>query len=362
MDLKEKTKQLPSSPGVYLMKDSLNTIIYVGKSKNLKSRVQTYFQNSRNHTAKVEKMVKSIRNFDYIVTDTEFEALLLECQLIKLQQPIFNRMMKNPQAYCYIAIQMNKDFPQIKIVSTTLAENHLYFGPYTSRNMIEKAIQGLKEFFKIDCSSPANSQKSCLNYSLGLCMGTCLGGDDVKKNYTRIINRIVDLLNRSDKGILIEMEEKMHYASENFDFKTAAKYRDYMEMLHSLLYKEKVIQFAKENKKIAVVETLDKHIAKLFLIEGDQLLFRKKYEWDRSSLDQLCAQIYEDILIVLDNEKTSTAPEIQKDEIDRAQIIYSYLQNAETYTLIEDEWLFSKQDHLNKAIVDLMRKATNSKI
>lgn len=155
MDLKEKIKKLPSSPGVYLMKDSLNSVIYVGKSKNLKSRVASYFQNSKSHTPKILKLVKNLRDFDYILTDTEFEAFMLECKLIKQMK---NEYVKN--------------------------DGNLYFGPYTSKNTIERGIQGIKECCKIFCSNNFQKASCCLNYSLGLCLGMCLGS--TKKNSTSL--------------------------------------------------------------------------------------------------------------------------------------------------------------------------------
>ncbi len=352
MTLKDKARQLPSSPGVYLMKDSFDAIIYVGKSKNLKSRVQSYFQTSSKHSKKVEKLVKNIRNFDIIETDTEFEALLLECQLIKQLQPIFNRMMKNPQVYCYISVHVTEKYPSIKIVNSTGNNEHQYFGPFPNRNRIETAVQGLKEFFQIDCSAQANHQKACLNYSLGLCMGICLGGEEIKRKYHSILNQIIDFLSGNDDGLFDEMEKKMNDASESLDFETAAKYRDYLDALHTVHYKEKVLQFAKENKKLLVIEPLDDRFFKLFLMEGDRVLFRKKYEWKMSSLKNLCTQLKADILIPLTQEGKTSSHEIQKDEIDEAQIIYSYVQNAEYCIYLEDE----SEEHLSKKILGLLKK------
>lgn len=145
MNTADKAKQLPSSPGVYLMKDSSGSIIYVGKSKNLKNRVQSYFQNSKNHTKKVEKLVHHLKDFDFIVTDTEFEAFLLECKLIKEYRPFYNKMMKNPEWYTYIRIHMEKGME----LSSQMNKNdhYQYFGPYTSKSTAEKALQGLKDFF-----------------------------------------------------------------------------------------------------------------------------------------------------------------------------------------------------------------------
>src|SRR5690606_14021615 len=142
MNLKAKAKKLPSSPGVYLWKDSSGSIIYVGKSKNLKNRVQSYLQDSKNHSKKVEKLVSHLRDFDYILTDTEFEAFMLECKLIKEIRPIYNKLMKNPQSYTYISIQADKELPRIELTNQ-INENASNFGPYTSKNTAEKVLSGM---------------------------------------------------------------------------------------------------------------------------------------------------------------------------------------------------------------------------
>lgn len=349
MNLKDKLKQLPSSPGVYFMKDSRQNIIYIGKSKNLKNRVQSYFQKAKNHSPKVEKLVHTIRDFDYMVTDTEFEALLLECKLIKEQQPHFNRMMKNLQVYCYIEISNNEEIPRIKVVNTIEEKQNLYFGPYPNRNRVEKAVQGLKEYLQIDCCHPGHQGNACLNYSLGTCMGICLGEEKDKKNHQHAINRIIDFLTMKDESLLKDIESKMLQASENFDFETAAKYRDYFEGVKSILQKEKVIAFAKSNKKVAIIEPLDEHIFKLFLIEGDQVLFGKKYDW--KSFDSIMNEF-----TILQSK--SSPENIQKDEIDEAQIIYSFVQKAKYRTIIEGSWL----DLTDNLIKELIEKAANSRI
>ena len=292
MNLKDKAKNLPSVPGVYLMKDSDGRIIYVGKSKHLKNRVQSYFQHSKNHTKKVEKLVKNINDFDYIVTDTEFEAFMLECKLIQELQPMYNTMMKRPQSYTYIVIKLNQAIPSIE--TTNLMDdndgNH-YFGPYPNKNRAEKAIQGLKEFLKIDCHYPATKNTPCLNYSIGLCIGMCLGTSHVTKQYHTIITNIIALLNGTDKTILQDMKKKMLEAAENVDFEKASKYRDDIEAITSLLKKEKVIKFTKKNKNIVMIEYLPEQSMKLFLIKGNKVLFSEKYQLENKNIEQLRKQI-----------------------------------------------------------------------
>lgn len=151
MDLQEKIKAFPASPGIYFMKDSLGNIIYVGKSKNVRSRVQSYFQPSRHISRKIENLVFHVKDIDFITTDTEFEALMLECQYIQRLKPQFNSLMKNPSRYCYIVFTEGQKWPRFEIVHTISNAEQLYFGPFSNKNTVETALQGLKEYFKIDC-------------------------------------------------------------------------------------------------------------------------------------------------------------------------------------------------------------------
>lgn len=223
MNLKEKVKTLPPLPGVYLMKDLNRQIIYVGKAKNLKNRVQSYFQNSKSISSKVVKLMAAMKDFDFIVTDTEFEAFMLECKLIKECKPFFNKRMKNPQAYAFIKINTTETYPRLEVANIPDDSiKHLYFGPYINKHTVIKAIQGLKEFYKISCSNPSSTNTPCLNHSLGLCLGMCVGSLP-KEQYRSIINKITALLNGTDVSQLEEMNQHMLTAAKRFDFESAAK-------------------------------------------------------------------------------------------------------------------------------------------
>lgn len=345
MELMEKLQNLPSLPGVYLMKDSQGGIIYVGKSKNLKNRVRSYFQNSKHHSPKVLKLVNHLKDFEYILTDTEFEAFLLECKLIRELKPMYNKLMKSPLSYPYLRINICDKFPCLEI-SNDYDENDgcLYWGPYTNKNTVERGILGIKEFCRILCSSSTIKNTVCLNYSLGLCLGMCLGGNNMKQ-YFEVLFKIIGLLNGSDKSILEEMDQKMRMASEKFDFENAAKYRDFISAVNHLLHNSKIIDFAEENKNIVLVENLSMEMLKFFLIKGDRVLFTEKYPVSGHALKHLKSTLKKHILVYFNDESINKPVEIGKEELDQAQIIYAYLKkNKESlrHAVIPENWIQNK--------------------
>lgn len=356
MNLTEKVKNLPSSPGVYLMKDSNGSILYVGKSKHLKQRVQSYFQNSKNHSPKIIKLVNHLKDFDYLLTDTEFEAFLLECHLIKELKPIYNTQMKNPHSYAYIVI---KRHGKSHLIETTNSfkqnDGHLYFGPFTSKNTVEKAVQGLKECFKLDCSSPSHKGTPCLNYTLGFCMGMCFSEKAVEQ-YNVLIDQIIRLLNGSDQSILKDMEERMAAAAETFQFEKAAKYRDHIHAVKSLLNKEKMIEFTLENKNMAIIEYLSDNSFKLFLIKGKEILYRNKYFLENEDIEHLCSIIKESILTYFPQRAGITTKELSRVELDEAQIIYRYIKSSLcSFITIPDKWLTPKNiSKVNKKLTFIL--------
>jgi excinuclease ABC subunit C len=340
------------------MKDSFDTIIYVGKSKNLKSRVGSYFQSSKAHSSKVLKLIKNIRDFQYILTDTEFEAFMLECKLIQEIKPIYNRKMKSPLAYTYIKITINEKYPNISLCHEYINnDSNLYFGPYTNKNTIARAIQGIKEFCRIPCNNPSVKNTSCLNYSLGLCIGTCLDSS-FRGEYLKIIDRVITLLNGSDNGILKEMENKMLETSEKFDFEAAAKYRDYIGAVYSILNNEKIVEFTEENKNIVLLERLNKSIVKLFLIKRNKVLFSEKYSFAEDNLHSLKQTLLANINRYFYDLAANSSTKLSKEELDEAHIIYSYLRyknNDCKYIIIEDKWIANKdKQKIDEAIDSIL--------
>jgi len=358
MNLSEKVADLPLSPGVYLMKDSLGHIIYVGKAKQLKKRVQSYFYNSKGHSPKVKKLVSNIRDLDYILTDTEFEAFMLECQFIKEIKPMYNRKMKNPLAYTYIVIRNHGGRRKIEVTyEYSEDKDSLNFGPYTSRSTVERAVQGIMECQRIVCSSPHSKRKHCLNYSLGLCIGMCAGGEALEK-YNEIIDRVIALLNGRDTSILDVLENRMNEAAARFDFEVAAKFRDLYGAVQSLLQKEQVIGFTEENKNIVVLEPVNEYTLKLILIKGSRILFRTRLETLSLEYQQLYKTVQSAISEHFKNVPYEFSGEISRHKLDEAQIIYSYLKsNSGSYLIIPEEWLtLNTSADLDEGIEKLLKR------
>ncbi|MCM3764866.1 GIY-YIG nuclease family protein [Neobacillus niacini] len=339
MDLKEKVKILPTSPGVYLMKDRHHTIIYVGKAKNLKKRVQSYFYQSKGHSPKIKKLINTIHDIDTINTDTEFEAFMLECQLIKEIKPYFNRKMKNPKSYTYITVMMDNGMRRLALTDTPI-DGTLHFGPFVNKYTVEKAIQGIKDIFKINCCKSSNKKTPCLNYAIGLCIGVCLGGPALDE-YNRIMDRIIAIFDGTDTSIFEEIEQKMQTAAQQYDFKTAAKIRDNLEVLNFLLYKERVIEFTEANQNIAVIEDLDETAFKFFLIKGNKVLFSKKYRREQDNFSEMAAQIAH---CFKQNEPHLL---VTRDDLDEAQIIYSYLKSSQCRSIIIPEDQLGQSNVIN---------------
>lgn len=358
MSLNDKIKKLPSAPGVYLMKDATGGIIYIGKSKNLKARVQSYFHSSNQHSPKTKKLVSHLKDFEYIVTDTEIEALLLECKLIKKWKPIYNRLLKRHQAYTYIVINKARIPGRLGTASSIYEnDNCLYFGPFSNKYKVESVLQSLKRFLKIDCNSHSRNSP-CLNYSLNFCLGHCFQSEKMPE-YHHSIDRITDLFLEKDTGILNEMEAEMNRAAELFDFKKAAELRDTIASIRSLLRKEKVAQFTKDNKNIVVMEAIGAGNIKLFFIQRNKIIFHKKIELTGKGSENTLPDMLEDVLHYFQNSSEPSGL-VKKEEIDQSQIIYSYLKsNACNFALINEPLLKPEnRKKLKKILADLLNKET----
>lgn len=242
--LRKKSMSLPLTPGVYLMKNSKNEIIYVGKAKALKNRVSTYFGSQNNHTAKVRKMVENVDDFDYILCDSEFEALILECSLIKQHSPKYNILLKDDKGYHYIKVTGNgwKNFSSVK---QRLDDGAEYIGPYTNSYGISNAVDEAKKIFKIpQCSKvfPRDYKKGrpCLNFYIGQCSAPC-AGKTTESAHNEAVEQALDFIVNGSGKAVEALTEKMTQAAENLEFEKAAKLRDKINAIKKVTEKQKVV-------------------------------------------------------------------------------------------------------------------------
>lgn len=281
-DFEYQLKVLPDKPGVYLMKNSLGEIIYVGKAKVLKNRVRQYFQSSKNHSEKVKAMVKNIAEFEYIVTDSEMEALILECNLIKKYRPRYNILLKDDKHYPFIKITTNEDFPRVFITRMLAKDGAKYFGPYTDASAVYETIELLKKIFPVrNCKKSIKEDgektRPCLNYHIGLCNAPC-GGNISKKDYGKIVSDIIDLLSGRDKNILKSLKEEMEQASENLEFEKAAALRDKFLAVGKITEKQKIITGNFEDEDFINIYSDEKDsCVQVFFLRGGKITGREHF-------------------------------------------------------------------------------------
>lgn len=240
-DINEELKKLPTCPGVYMHKDRLGTVIYVGKAVNLRNRVRQYFRNSSQHSPKVRSMVSNIAEFDYITCGTEMEALILECNLIKKYMPKYNILLKDDKTYPYIEVTMSEEFPRVIRTREVKRDENRYFGPYSDSTAVWRILKMIDEMYPLKkCSTlhfPENT-RPCLNYFIGKCKGICVGKAD-REEYMEMIRDILGILGGKDAGVIRKLEGKMMEASDALKYEEAAKYRDYIRALRSLSEKQR---------------------------------------------------------------------------------------------------------------------------
>ncbi len=273
-NIEDELKKLPSQPGVYLMHDAKDEIIYVGKAVSLKNRVRQYFQSSRNKSAKIEQMVSRIARFEYIVTDSEMEALVLECNLIKEHQPRYNTMLKDDKAYPYIKVTVGEDFPRVMLARTMKKDKNRYFGPYTSAGAVKDTIDLIHKLYKIrTCSRnlprDTGKERPCLNYHIKQCDAPCQGYIS-KEEYGENIRQVLEFLNGRYDGVLKNLEEKMKAASGAMDFEKAIEYRDLLSSVKKVAQKQKITSSNMEDRDIIAMarDDMDAVVQVFFVREG----------------------------------------------------------------------------------------------
>lgn len=244
-DIQDQLKKLPAEPGVYLMKDEHDKIIYVGKAISLKNRVRQYFQSSKNHSSKVKSMVKNINSFEYIITDSELEALILECNLIKKYRPKYNVLLRDDKTYPYIKVTVNEDFPRILKVRRVLRDKSKYFGPYTNVEAVNDTLDVIRNIYPIrTCNidierAIRNNMRPCLNFHIKRCVGPCTGNIS-KQEYNKMIEEILLFLSGKEETLIDILKEKMNKCAIEFNFEEAAIYRDKIMSLQEMMQKQKI--------------------------------------------------------------------------------------------------------------------------
>lgn len=243
-DIEEELKKLPAKPGVYLMHDAKDEIIYVGKAISLKNRVRQYFQSSRNKSPKITKMVSHIARFEYIITDSELEALVLECNLIKEHMPKYNTMLKDDKTYPYIRVAVEEDFPRVFMTRIKKRDKSRYYGPYTSAGAVKDTLELVQKLFQIrtcqrNLPRDIGKERACLNYHIHQCAAPCQGYIS-KEDYGKSIDMVLEFLNGRYDFIIRILEKKMNQASENLEFEEAIGYRELIQSVKHVAQKQKI--------------------------------------------------------------------------------------------------------------------------
>ena len=289
-DFQHQLKILPDKPGVYIMKNSLGEVIYVGKAKVLKNRVRQYFQNSKNHSEKVRAMVKNIAEFEYIVTDSEMEALILECNLIKKYSPRYNIALKDDKFYPFIKITTNEDFPRVYVTRNFAKDGNRYFGPYTNGTAVYEVMGLIKKLFPLRTCKKAiveggEPTRACLNYHINLCKAPCAGYVS-KAEYWKMIDEIINILNGTDTSIIKNLKLEMEKAAEELEFEKAAKIRDRILAIELISEKQKMFTVKEGDEDFIDLYTDEKDgCAQVFFVREGKVTGREHFMIENSSDD-----------------------------------------------------------------------------
>ncbi|MEG2245879.1 MAG: excinuclease ABC subunit UvrC [Peptostreptococcaceae bacterium] len=283
-DIQEQLKKLPAEPGVYLMKDENDKVIYVGKAISLKNRVRQYFQSSKNHTSKVKSMVKNIYKFEYIITDSELEALILECSLIKQYRPKYNVLLRDDKTYPYIKVTVNEQYPRILKVRQVIKDKAKYFGPYTNITAVNDTLEIIRNTYPIrTCNidiekAIKNNMRPCLNKHIKKCIGPCTG-DITKEDYNKMIEEIILFLSGKEEKLVELLKEKMNDCAMQFNFEEAAIYRDKIRSLEEMIQKQKIDSGTSDLNQdiIAMARAHDEACVQVFFIRNGKIVGREHY-------------------------------------------------------------------------------------
>lgn len=281
-DIEEELKKLPAKPGVYIMHDEADTILYVGKAVNLHNRVRSYFRKIHGRGPQIEKMVKQIARFEYIVTDSELEALVLENNLIKENSPKYNTLLKDDKTYPFIKVTVGEEFPRVLFSREMKKDRSRYFGPYTSAGAVKDTIELLNKLFKLRTCNRVlprdiGEERPCLNHHIGQCLAPCQGYIN-REEYRKRADQALDFLGGNYKAILRELEKKMQEAAEELNFEEAIRCRDLIESVKSVAQKQKITHSDGEDKDIiAMAQDEQDAVMQVFFVRAGKLIGREHY-------------------------------------------------------------------------------------
>ena len=281
-NIEEELKKLPGKPGVYIMHDASDAIIYVGKAISLKNRVRQYFQSSRNKGAKIERMVTQIARFEYIITDSELEALVLECNLIKEHRPKYNTMLKDDKSYPFIKVTVEEAYPRVLFARRMKKDKSRYYGPYTSAGAVKETIELLHKLYQIrtcnrNLPRDIGLDRPCLNYHIHQCQAPCQGYVS-KEEYRESVNQVVSFLSGNYEPVLQMLEKKMQDASDSLEFEKAIEYRELLSSVRAVAQKQKITNSDGEDKDVLALAK-DEHdaVVQVFFVRDGRLIGRDHF-------------------------------------------------------------------------------------
>lgn len=328
-DFEYHIKNLPDKPGVYLMKNSLGEVIYVGKAKVLKNRVKSYFQKSKNHSEKVKVMVKNIAEFEYIVTDSEMEALILECNLIKKYSPKYNILLKDDKFYPFIKITVNDDYPRVFVTRRFAKDGSKYFGPYTNGSAVYETLDLIYKIFplrncKLVIKENGEKVRPCLNYHIKKCLGPC-GGHISKEEYGKMINDIIDILSGKETYITKMLKSDMEKAAEELEFEKAASLRDKILSINAIAEKQKIFKTMEGDEDFINIEQDEKDSCiQVFFSRDGKVIGREHFIFENTANEGI-GEIIEDFIGSFYGGTAKIPKAIYVPQIDNFDLMEEYL-------------------------------------
>lgn len=328
-DFEYHIKNLPDKPGVYLMKNSLGEVIYVGKAKVLKNRVKSYFQKSKNHSEKVKVMVKNIAEFEYIVTDSEMEALILECNLIKKYSPKYNILLKDDKFYPFIKITVNDDYPRVFVTRRFAKDGGKYFGPYTNGSAVYETLDLIYKIFplrncKLVIKENGEKVRPCLNYHIKKCLGPC-GGHISKEEYGKMINDIIDILSGKETYITKMLKSDMEKAAEELEFEKAESLRDKILSINAIAEKQKIFKTMEGDEDFINIEQDEKDSCiQVFFSRDGKVIGREHFIFENTANEGI-GEIIEDFIGSFYGGTAKIPKTIYVPQIDNFDLMEEYL-------------------------------------